>query len=153
MGVRLRMGVGLSDASAPAFRRLRDVEALARRLAAFARAHEANVPLKPSVSWIHAQGFRELVMLSLEPHHEAMAIVAPVVLGPGVAAVHEAVRRKEAKLVRYRALVDEAWLLLVTGASWTQATDSVLTEGLQVESGFDAVCLLDLREEVVQKLR
>jgi hypothetical protein len=151
LGIRASVGIG-ADASSPAFRRRRDVAQLAKRLAALARAHVDNAPFQPGIPWIEAQGFREIVMISIDPADEARAIVSPSFLGPGALSIHDAVRRKGVKLAAYRATVDAAWLLLVTGATWTQATDSVLTDGLEVESGFDAVYLLDLREGVVQAL-
>lgn len=64
-------------------------------------------------------------MISIDSADEPRAIVSPSSCGPGDVSIHDAVRRKGEKLAAYRATVDEAWLLLVTGATWTQATDSV----------------------------
>ncbi|BDG05996.1 hypothetical protein [Anaeromyxobacter oryzae] len=151
-GLCLLVGIG-ANAASPAFRRLRTVERLAKRLAALALAHKDDTPFRPGIPWIEAQGFPEIVMISVQRSDEPLAIVSPSFWGPGTESIGDAVMRKEAKLGRYRALVDDAWLLLVTGVNWTQATDSVITSGLQVESGFDAVYLLDLRESVVQTLK
>jgi hypothetical protein len=151
LGVRVHVGVGI-DASAPLFRRHRDVEALAKRLALLVRSHASEVPLRPGTPWIREQGFPELVMLSLESGDQPRAIVSPAAWGPGTTSIEAAIRAKEAKLATYRAGVDEAWLLLVTGADWTQMTDSALTQGLKLASDFDAVFLLDLRERRVQRL-
>lgn len=152
LGVRLFVGIGLS-ADAPQFRKRRDVEALARRVTAWARDHVSEAPLRPSPAWLHKHGFPELVLLSIEPSDEPEAVVTPAAWGPGATSVLPAIRAKEVKLARYRATVTEAWLLLVTGATWTQMTDIALTTGLEVESLFEAVYLLDLRESRVQCLK
>jgi hypothetical protein len=151
LDVHLLVGVGLAG-NERLFRRRRDVEALAKRLALWVRDNAPMAPLRPSTRWIAEQGFPELVMLSLEFRDEPRAIVSPSVLGPGNMSIEPAVRAKEKKLAAYRASVDEAWLLLVTGRSWTQMTDSVITDGLEVETAFDAVFLLDVREGRVQRL-
>jgi hypothetical protein len=48
--------------------------------------------------------------------------------------------------------IDEVWLLLVTGESWVQATDSVMMERLQFASTFDAVYLMDTRTGQIKRL-
>jgi hypothetical protein len=64
------------------------------------------------------------------------------------------VRKKERHLAKYKAAkaLAECWLPLVTGESWTQATDSALTEWLRLPSEFEAVWLMDTRTGQLQRV-
>lgn len=155
------MGVGVDAHASHYFRRRSTVRELAVRLARFAQAHAANVgpgtPLDYNIPELGRHGFPGLQALILSrvrvaggPH----VTVTPGYWGPVESSVIAAVRKKEQRLPTYKATraLDEWWLLLVTGESWVQATDSALTEWLRVESSFDAVWLMDTLTGQLQRV-
>ncbi|HSD22378.1 MAG TPA: hypothetical protein VLC54_20180 [Anaeromyxobacter sp.] len=83
-----------------------------------------------------------------------LATVSRGFWGPGESSVLEAIRRKEQRLPDYAAdpTLAEVWLLLVTGDTWQQATDSVLTEWTRVPTSFGRVYLMDLRTGALQRM-
>jgi hypothetical protein len=80
------------------------------------------------------------------------AAVQPFWWADGREMVRAAVRAKEQKLGAYREQLGEIWLLLVTGATWTQTVDTVLLDGFQLSSSFERVYLLDVRVGDVKRL-
>lgn len=152
LGVRLHVRLTLSDASAPMFRKRRKLEEFAARVARLAKSHQANAALQTGGHSVRKHGLRHVVMFTLFPSDQPTASGLVVIRGHGVPGVRDAVKRKDAKIARYRENVDQVWLLLVTGEHWTQPTEWFLTRDLQIESAFDAVYLLDVRHKVVQAL-
>jgi hypothetical protein len=133
----LALSVGVR-AAAPVFRRRRELEESVRALAQLAVERSPTVsreqPLELLASELFPLGIvgPEFVHISrtsgaaLGP----LATVSRGFWGPGGSAVVSAVRRKEELLPAYVAnsSASEQWLLLVTGESYEQATDSVVTQ-------------------------
>ena len=164
IGLREDLSVAVHvDAWAPFFSARRDVEKLARQIAKFAAKCAPHVTLEMRIEAGGRHLFREGVvgptMLTVQRHAPPLwggpqAFVSPGFWGPGDSSVFRAVRQKEQHLPTYasNSSLTEVWLLLVTGDTWTQATDSVLTEWTEVHSRFDRLYLLDLRTGELQRL-
>jgi hypothetical protein len=161
LGEGVSVSVGL-NAAAPRFRKRSQVAELIPAIAQIAQEHAPRVEPGDSVQ-VNAPALMRRglgsVSLVVVQRHEYLrggphAYVSSSYWGPGESSVLAAVREKEGRLSEYRKAkaLDAVWLLLVTGASWTQATDSVLTEWLRVESEYEAVYLLDLRTGQLQCL-
>lgn len=147
LGATLRVSLAFSDGGAKLFRKRREVEEYAKRLAAFAKTCEPTAP-----RWGAAPGFPEVVSLTLHPSDELRVAVHSVIRAGAGSAVSAAVEDKEAKLPSYRGTVDEAWLLLVTAGDWTQPTELMHVQDVEVRSKFDRVYLLDLGARAVLRL-
>jgi hypothetical protein len=162
LGEDFWVGVGWS-AAAPLFRKRSHVDDLARRIARLAHEHVSRVEAggslainAPALARVHH--LPDLLHVTVVRHEHLRggprADVSPAFWGPVESSVVAAVQDKERRLARYKAAgaLDACWLLLVTGDSWAQATDSALTESLQIASAFDAVYLMDLRTGQLQRV-
>ncbi len=149
------------DATAPFFRKRRQVEVLATSIAkcAAAKAGEVSVesPARVAAADVappSALG-ADLLVVSRHPRLRdgPYAIVSPAFWGPVDSTLLAAVQEKEKLLPTYQAQqrLDEVWLLLVTGETWVQVTDSVLTEHTRIASQFDRVYVLDLQAGTLQR--
>jgi len=163
LGDSLIVGVGLK-AAAPLFRKRSQVEALAVRFArlAFEQASALSVGEEVVVNApaLAQHGFADLLCLTItrfqpgDPRGVPAVFVTPAFSGPGESSARASIRAKERRLPAYKVAkaLHEVWLLLVTGESWIQATNSVRTEHLQLASKFDAVYLMDVRTGHLQRL-
>ncbi len=150
------------DATAPFFRKRRQVEVLATNIAkcVAVRAAEVSVdsPARVPAADVAPPGAlgADLVLVSRHPRLQdgPYAIVSPAFWGPVDSTLVTAVEEKQKLLPTYRAQqrLDKVWLLLVTGETWVQATDSVLTEHTRIGSQFDRLYLLDLQAGTLQRL-
>lgn len=157
------LGLGL-DPGASLFRKLSQVNTRARKLARFIYDQVSTLTVGKPVTigglTLERCGFSELTHITLTLSQRTVSdgspqvIMNPAFSGPGTASARDAVRSKERHVQAYREKwqLDEIWLLLVTGASWLQATNSLMTQWLQLSSKFDAVYLLDVRSNALQRL-
>lgn len=157
----VQVAVSTVNAAAPFFQKRRHVEALATSIANFVAANApaltATATIRVPAADVAPQG-----VLGADPvvaRHPRLrggpfAFVSWGFWGPVDASVVVAVEEKEVLLPTYRTeqRLDEVWLLLVTGETWVQATDSVLTEHTLVQSQFDRVYVLDVRAGAMQRL-
>ncbi len=157
----LHVGIGVDAHASHYFRKRSTVRELAVRLARFAHEHEANVTSDarldfniPELERLGFPGLRTLILSRVRIPGGPHVTVTPGYWGPVESSVVAAIEKKEQRLPAYKEkkTLAECWLLLVTGESWTQATDSALTEWLRIDSDFDAVFLMDTRTGQVQRL-
>jgi hypothetical protein len=163
LGQDFSVGIGL-NAAAPLFRKLSQVNELAGRMARFTFEQASALSVGATVALdapaLARHGFADLLCVTItrrrqeDPRGIPDTFVSPFFWGPGESSARAAVQAKERRLADYKAakVLDEVWLLLVTGESWVQATDSVMTEWLQLSSTFDAVYLMDTRTGQLQRL-
>lgn len=157
----LAVGLGV-EAAAPTYRRRRDLEELVSNLADLAHERAPAVTRERPLQFLA----RELVPLGIRGptfvhlSRTTGAAVGPIISvgrgiwGPGEDGVVEAIRAKEDLLPDYRAAsgLEEQWLLLVTGDTYAQATDSALTEWIRERTLFARVYLMDLRTGALQRV-
>jgi hypothetical protein len=163
LGQDFSVGIGV-NAAAPLFRKQAQVTELAGRLArlAFDQASALSVGAGADLNApaLAGHGFKDILCVNIKRFQEGdlcagpHVFVTPGICGPGRSSARAAVQAKERRLAAYKGAknLKEVWLLLVTGESWVQATNSVMTEYLKVATTFDAVYLMDTRTGSIQRL-
>ncbi|MCP3163319.1 hypothetical protein [Myxococcus qinghaiensis] len=152
------------DPTSPFYLKRSQVDELAERIAPFIFA-QASLLSAGAIASINSvalshHGFADIEFITIQQLPRGNPLGHPDVQaypghwGPGAASAQAAVKAKEQRLSAYKTAqsLNEVWLLLVTGESWIQATDSALTEGLKVTSTFDAVYLLDTRTNQLRRI-
>ncbi len=161
-GVDPELDVGVSvNAAAPLFRKRRFVEELIPRIADLVAERAPTVTteetlevLGPELANVGIVGPSAVYVSRIAGFNGPLAFVQPSAWGPVDSSVRRAIREKEKRLDAYVANppLAELWLLLVTGETWQQATDSVLTQWTRVPTKFHRVYLMDLRTGALQRV-
>lgn len=97
----------------------------------------------------------DLVLRKMDHLTEPEVLSIPMAWAQGSSGIMTALRDKEDKLPEYRRILGDGdvWLLFVTGARFEQNVYASLVKERNMQSKFDRVFLLDLRDEPVVTLK
>lgn len=97
----------------------------------------------------------DLVLQKMDHLTEPEVLSIPMAWAHGESGIVKALRDKEDKLPEYRRILGngEVWLLFVTGARFEQNVYASLVKERNMQSKFDRVFLLELRDETVVTLK
>jgi hypothetical protein len=165
LGYRQNLSVNIGlDACAPLLREPSHVREMASRIAGLIHSRHTSLVLDTPIT-IHGPelkqcGFPDLLHVTTTHSRGSLPQCGPIVsVSPSYSfssnlTVTEAIRRKEPKIPSYKAArsLDEVWLILVTGDGWDQAATPLGVTKSPLYSQFDAVYILDLRNDEVLRL-